>query len=106
MITLLWIYLLYLHFLAYVAIYAAKKSGTLDQLPVPAKALAYFILICAYGIDVAFNMIIGTLIFLELPYTWTFTARCELYMYDDNWRGKLARWICKWLNPIQTGHCH
>ena len=99
-------YLLYLHFIAYAAIYAAKKSGTLQQLPLPAKGAAIVILACAVILDVLFNATVGTVMFLELPKTWMFTTRCEMHMNEEGWRGDLARWCCKWLNPIQTNHCH
>lgn len=99
-------YLLYLHFIAYAAIYAAKESGSLRELPLPAKLAAILILACAVLLDTLFNATVGTVIFLELPRTWMFTTRCESHMREETWRGKLALWCCKWLNPIQSGHCH
>ena len=118
-------YLLYLHFIAYAAIYAAKKSGTLQQLPLPAKGAAIVILACAVILDALFNMTVGTVMFLEIPTPYVatvtifklripyigwhplmFTTRCEMHMNEEGWRGDLARWCCKWMNPIQTKHCH
>lgn len=99
-------YLLYIHFLAYVALWASKKSGGLDDLPIVAQGVAKFILCCAVVIDAIFNITVGSVIFLELPRCWMFTTRCSFHMYEQGYRGKLARWCCRWLNPIQPGHCH
>lgn len=64
--------------------------------------------VIAFGIlDVAFNIIFGTMIFLELPSfsLITFSKRCEYHMHDTTWRGSIADSYCFLLNSILPGHC-
>jgi len=78
------------------------------KLTLPAKLIAYpafwFGLLC----DVVFNIVLGTVFFIEPPREFLFTARCERHMHDDNWSGALARWFCKnLLDPYDPDgrHC-
>jgi len=62
-------------------------------------------------VDTLFNLIFGTLIFLELPTTWLLTQRLIKKIKEketDDYRYKLSMWVCKnMLDPIDpTGqHC-
>lgn len=96
-------------FLAYVALHAAQRNGKLAATPIYVRTLSYVIVGIMMVFDVVFNVILGSLIFFELPSTkaLTFTARCELHLDDTNFRGSIARWVCNgWLNPFESGHCH
>ena len=59
-----------------------------------------------YLVDVFFNFVFGTIIFLEPPRQLTFTARCSQYLDDNTWRGTRARIFCKRMNIVQPNHCH
>lgn len=73
-------------------------------------AMALF-LIAAVLMDVAFNVTIGCVLFLDLPpfKCFTFTQRISFYKNEapDTWRGKFGRFICtNLLDPAQIGgHC-
>ncbi len=103
-----WTVALYVFFLAYVTLMVARGNGKLAAAPPPVRVVAYGILLVAWVLDVAFNVVIGSLIFIELP-DWrrpTFTNRCSKHMDEQGWRGEIARWVCRgWLNPMDDGHC-
>lgn len=105
--ALLW-YGLYVAFLAYCAIMVANRNGKLKATPWPVRWTAYSIIGVAVVLDVAFNVTIGSLLFLEAPNLRQplFTQRCKSHLDDAGWRGDRARWICSgWLNPFDAGHC-
>lgn len=96
-------------FLAYCALHAAQRNGKLAATPIYVRVLSYVIVGIMYVCDVVFNVILGSVIFLEFPSTkaLTFTARCNTHFNDTNFRGKIAHWVCDgWLIPFEAGHCH
>lgn len=100
--------LLYVLYLAYCTLRQMRDSGRLKQLPLVVRAHCTAILIVAMIVDVAFNVVFGTILFLELPELrrLTFTMRCKKWMDRPGRRGDFARWICEsWLNPAEPGHC-
>lgn len=100
-------YGLFLYYLAYVTLIQAKKVGTFDQLRPYVKVICWSILITAGVLDFLFNVIIGSVLFLDIPRELMFTSRCERHMSKQDWRGSLARWFCRsWLNPFTANHCH
>jgi len=58
--------------------------------------------------DVLYNLTVGTVIFLEIPRELTLSSRMKrLHLRNiDDWRGKLAAWVCtNILNKYDpTGH--
>jgi hypothetical protein len=101
-------YALFVFYLAYVALWEAKRNGKLAAAPLVVRAVAWSILIIAVTLDVLFNVTVGSVLFLEAPELrrLLFTARCKKHMDAPTWRGRLARWFCEgWLNPFQAGHC-
>ena len=107
--------LLYVLYLAYCTLRQMHKSGRLAQLPPVVRFHCWGILAVMLVVDVAFNIIFGTLLFVELPdlRRLTFTARCQKWLRFfpgesklDRYRSKLAHWVCdSWLNPAEPGHC-
>ena len=108
--------LLYVLYLAYCTLRQMSRSGRLAQLPLVVRAHCTAILAVAVGVDIAFNVVFGSILFLELPEfrRLTFTARCQKwlpYFPEWNsgltrWRGAVAHWVCEsWLNPAEPGHC-
>ena len=98
-------------FLMYCALNTARINGQLAKAPMYVRAISYGLLIVMAVVDVAFNLTIGSLLFLELPNikgkSYTFSSRCSDHYTDPGWRGRLSRWVCNdWLNPIAPGHCH
>jgi len=62
-------------------------------------------------VDAAFNLIVGTLCYLELPPYWKgeilFTGRCKRLLNDPGWRGTVAHfWCSKFLNPFDPSGTH
>jgi len=65
-------------------------------------------LVIGYPIDIVYNIIIGTVLFKELPQfnALTFSARIKMHEDDTDWRGVFARWVCKrYLRPYDPTHC-
>lgn len=109
--------LLYVLFLAYCTLRTMRDTGRLAVLPRVVRWHCWGILGLALVVDVAFNVTVGTLLFLDLPELrrLTFTMRCKAWMdyglAPDSpllyrWRGGVARYVCEsWLNPAEPGHC-
>ena len=58
--------------------------------------------------DVLLNLFVGTLLFVQIPKEWLFTGRMKRNKDRTDWRGKLARGICKdLLDPFDPDckHC-
>jgi len=100
MIFITWAYALFASFL----IYASVRRAWHSLKPVVKLLLIPFMVL--WLLDVGFNFIFGTMMFLELPRQWTLSARCALHKRDYGFRGTLARAICNHLlNPFDPNHC-
>lgn len=113
--------LLYALYLAYCAALPLKEDGRLPKLPLLVRGHVYAIVYFALVLDIVFNILIGSIIFVELPESrrLTFTARCkkwkrygseapELLTFDsrlNRWRVAVATWVCENLNATDPGHC-
>ena len=84
-------------------IYAAVHRNWSKLKPVTKFLLGPFIGL--YPIDVVFNVVFGSIMFLEFPAQLTFSERCNLHTQDTNWRGSLAGFFCENLNTFDPGHC-
>jgi len=105
----LWAYFLFVFFLAYLTILVAEKNGRLAKAPVLVRIVCKATKLIAGVLDGAFNIVVGSLIFWELPERkrLLFTSRCEKWMKSDTWRGDVARWFCSsWMNMFEDNHCH
>jgi hypothetical protein len=85
------LYLLWLLFLAVMSLQRARDAGTLPQ---PAYYLGLPPLYIGLTLDCLVNLVIGTLIFCEIPQEWTVSARVSRLEKTDGWRSKVAHWIC------------
>lgn len=84
---------------------AARRAGVLTP---ASKVLGYPWLIFFMLVDVLFNIVIGTVIFLELPRELLFTSRVSRLNDRGGWRGGLAKWFCReLLDPFDPSgrHC-
>lgn len=102
--ALLWAYVLLVGFFFYASVIQAwpKLKIGIKVLVAPTVALVGLI-------DVAFDLVIGSIIFLELPNfkrNYTFSQRCCVHFHDADWRGKVAGVFSVPLNAIVPGHIH
>lgn len=84
---------------------SARRRGKLTP---AAKVLGYPWLAVGLVVDALFNIVVGSLIFLEPPREFLFTARVSRLNDGEDWRGKLARWFCtQLLDPFDPDgkHC-
>ena len=103
--ALLYLWAFWLVFVLVMGLYRAHLEGRLTP-------LTYVLAAPAVGIgmvmDVAANMILGTIVFLEEPHEWLVTTRLIRLKLHTDWRGKLARFICASMLDVfdPTGkHC-
>ncbi len=83
-----------------------------DKLNWVVKFFGYPWFLVALIIDVLFNIIVATILFLELPRPqdkeWLFTARVSRHIKGTGWRQKEAIFWCKYLlDPFDPSgnHC-
>ena len=99
-------YLLWCMYLAVMNLKRAVDNGTMTK---PAYVLGYPLLIVGFILDVLFNWVFGTVMFLELPKNGVFTSHLNRHYKKYTWRGKMATWICENLlntfDPSPHGHC-
>lgn len=94
------------------------RNNHIKKMPKPIQVLFDMFVAAPFIIlDVLFNIVYGTLLFLRLPRTtklkgWTFTERCSKILReewdspDKSWRFKLAKFICHYmLEPWDYNHC-
>jgi len=85
-----------------------NASRILDSATWHHKVFIYPMLVVGLPLDVLFNFIIGSLIFLEIPQELLFTARLWRHKQGSGWRYKRAVWWCDtYLNPFDPSgkHC-
>jgi hypothetical protein len=81
------------------------------KLTVWAKVFGYPVLLVGLVLDVLFNAVIGSVLFLELPRLdlgeWLFSGRVSRWNASKYWRGDMARFFCSnFLDPFdEGGHC-
>lgn len=86
------VYLLWFFYLAVMNLARARDNHTLTK---PALYLGTPLFIIGYALDVAVNILVMTLLFLELPKEWTVTGRVKRHIYHSTgWREKVASWFC------------
>ena len=58
-------------------------------------------------LDVLWNWIYATVIFLQVPKQFTLSERLRTILrYDTGWRADIAYWMCKnFIEPHDSGHC-
>ena len=109
LIAFLYLYLLfYGTWIFYVAFMHLKEHEheVKDKLGILWYGLAP-IFIFALLLDVLFNFIWGTIIFLEIPRELLFTSRCQRHLKESQgWRLRNAHFVCTYLlNPFDPEHC-
>lgn len=106
LIALAAIYLLWVFYLAVMALWRAHREKTIGPV---ALVPGYFTLAIGAALDVLVNLTIMSLVFVERPRELLVTKRLQRHIKQGNgWRTHLARWLChNLLNPFDpTGdHC-
>lgn len=96
-------------FVAYCAVIKLKDMRDDGALTWQVKALAYPALVPMFVMYWGLNIVVATVLFLDLPREVAFTGRCQRYIKQGNgWRADQARWWCKYvLNPVERNgeHC-
>lgn len=106
-LTVACLWLLWIFYLAVMSLYRAHHARTLSW---QAKLMGYPTLLVGALLDVAVNIVIMSVVFMERPYEWLVTKRLARHIKTGGgWRRKLATWICQHLlnpfDPDQRGHC-
>lgn len=72
------------------------------------KLFAYPLVAIGITADFLTNVVIGTVLFLELPREYLLTIRLDRLLERDDFRGAIARWLCRYmLDPFDPKgrHC-
>lgn len=86
------LYVLWIFYLAVMNLKRARDAGTLT---LSAKCFGYPVLFVGYTLDVFINLMLMSVMFLELPHETTMTSRVKRHLYHSTgWRETLAAWFC------------
>lgn len=94
----------------YLSIMNLKRNR--DKLTTTAKVVAYPILGIGLVLDVIYNFVVGSILFVEAPQEWLFTSRLIRHIEESTgWRKRLANWFCRnFLDPFDPDpdgrHCN
>lgn len=84
-------YALWVFYLAVMNLARAKRAGTLSK---PALWLGTPVLLAGYVLDFLTNVLVCTVVFLDLPRETTVTARLKRYAAGpDGWRLSVTLWL-------------
>lgn len=99
------LYLLWTLYLAVMNLIRARKAGKLSRV---AYALGLPLLALGGLLDVLVNLIVCTMIFLELPREFLMTTRLKRHIRSGTgWRFKVSKFICsKLLDQFDPSGCH
>lgn len=101
------VYLFAVTWIFYLAVMNLKRNQ--DKLTFAAKLIAYPVAFVGVLSDALFNVLLGTLFFVELPKEWLFTHRLERHIQQSaGYRLRFAMWFCiNLLDPFDPAgeHC-
>jgi len=100
-------YVVWILYLAIMHLIRAREYGTLKK---TARWLGYPVVLVGIILDWLLNVIVGTVLFLEMPKSFgeLVTARLKRHCNLPTWRGAIAWWVChKLLNTFDPSgrHC-
>jgi uncharacterized membrane protein len=92
-------------YLAVTALMRARDAGSLTK---PAEFIGKIVLAIGYLSDFLVNVLVCTVLFLELPREWVVTARVSRHKKTSTgYRQALAAWVCvNLLDPFDPSGCH
>lgn len=99
------LYPLWICYLAVMGLQRARDAGTLTR---DARILGTPMLYIGLLIDFLYNVVICTVLFLELPRELLVTSRVSRHkLHGQGFRKELATWICvNMLDPYDPDGCH
>lgn len=98
------VYALWAHYVLIMALWRAKREGTLAPV---AKVLGYPPLLVGVILDVLCNIVVCTVLLLELPREWLVTDRLKRHKARGGWRGRISSWVCTHLlDAFDPSGCH
>ena len=99
------LYLGWVLYLAVMALYRAKREGTLTRWT---RALGYPVLGVGLVLDAFLNATLLSIIFLEPPREWTMTARLKRHAtYDTRrWSQHVVQWFRQFVDPFDPTGSH
>jgi len=77
----------------FVAVMHLKRVRDKWGLTMAQKIFGYPALFIGYSLDVALNLTVFSIVFVDFPVELTVSARLERYIGDKDWREDLAVWI-------------
>lgn len=88
----LMLFLLWVFFLAAMNLLRVHRAGKLGKV---ALALGLVVIVIGYTLDVLANLVVFSLLLLELPRwgEWTVTDRLQRHHGDTTWRAWIAQWF-------------
>lgn len=91
---LLSVYALWVFYLAVMHLKRARDNGTLSR---AALYLGYPVLLIGYALDVFVQVVVASVVFIDIPRDWTLTGRLKRYINTEpagSWREQVAIWFC------------
>lgn len=96
-------YCLYVFYAAGMNIKRVSQSG---KLTLVGKLLGYPTLLIGVVLDVVVNVLVMTVVLLELPREWTVSGRLERHKDSLGWRSAVAKFIEPVLDPLDPSGDH
>lgn len=97
-------YILWVLFLAVMNLARAKRAGKLTK---TAQALGTPILLLGFALDFAINLVVMTVVLVELPRELTVSERLERHNRESTgWRKAVAAWFEPILDPFDPDGDH
>jgi hypothetical protein len=91
----------------YLAVMNLKRVRDLGLLSKTAKVLGYPVLVVGYLLDFILNVVVMTVILLELPQETTVSSRLKRHNNDQGgWRLAVVRWFEPLLDPYDPSGDH
>lgn len=97
------LYALWVFYLAVMALKRAKDAGLLTK---TAEAFGYPVLFVGLVLDFLANVLVMSVLLLELPREGTVTSRLKRHNKGSGWRKAIAQWAEPLLDPFDPSGDH
>lgn len=98
---------IYILWIFYLSVMNLKRAADEGKMTAVAKYLAFPIYYFGLVLDVLVNWVVLSIILLEPPHEYTFTARLKRHALNNGYRGKFARWMAvNLLDPYDPSGKH
>jgi predicted transporter len=98
------IYALWIFFICVMGLQRARDAGLLSK---TARVLGTPVLIVGYLLDAFVNIVVMTVVLLELPQELTVTYRLKRHLQESTgWRLNVAKWFIPLLDPYDPSGKH